>query len=57
MLKTLINKEIRELLTKSSLIFFAGMALVFIFMGDMLSTSFEETAQKPVVALVDQDDS
>ncbi len=53
----LIKKEIRELLTKSALLFFAFMALIFVFMGQMLSEAQEEAAVSPVVAVVDQDKS
>ncbi|NLE90781.1 MAG: hypothetical protein GX602_07640, partial [Dehalococcoidales bacterium] len=57
MMYTLIKKEVKELLSKSSLVFFAAMALVFVFMGNMLSASFEESTATPMVAIIDQDAS
>lgn len=57
MMYTLIKKEVKELLSKSSLAFFAVMALIFVFMGNMLSTSFEESTATPMVAIIDQDAS
>lgn len=54
---TLIKKEVKELLSKSALIFFAGMALIFIFMGNMVSSSIEESISMPLIAIVDEDAS
>ncbi len=57
MIITLIRKEVKELLTKSSLLFFVAMALMFVFMGQMLSSSFEGATIKPVVSIVDNDNN
>ncbi|MDD5486880.1 MAG: ABC transporter permease [Dehalococcoidales bacterium] len=57
MMFTLIKKEVKELLSKSALIFFAGMALIFIFMGNMVSSSIEESISMPLIAIVDEDAS
>ena len=57
MIITLIKKEVKELLTRSTLIFFVAMALMFVFMGQMLSSSFEGASVKPVISIVDNDDS
>ncbi len=54
---TLIKKEVKELLSKSALVFFAGMALIFIFMGNMVSSSIEESISMPLIAIVDEDAS
>jgi ABC-2 type transport system permease protein len=51
----LIKKEVKELLSKSALLFFAAMALIFVFMGNMLSSSMEGSTATPMVAIVDQD--
>ncbi len=51
----LIKKEVKELLSKSALLFFAAIALIFVFMGNMLSSSLEESTATPMVAIVDQD--
>jgi ABC-2 type transport system permease protein len=57
MMFTLIKKEVKELLSKSALVFFAGMALIFIFMGNMVSSSIEESISMPLIAIVDEDAS
>ncbi|MDD4635015.1 MAG: ABC transporter permease [Dehalococcoidales bacterium] len=57
MMYTLIKKEVKELLSKSSLAFFAAMALIFVFMGNMLSSSFEESTATPMVAIINEDAS
>jgi ABC-2 type transport system permease protein len=51
----LIKKEVKELLSKSALLFFAAIALIFVFMGNMISSSLEESTATPMVAIVDQD--
>jgi len=54
---TLIKKEIRELLSKSALMFFALMALMFVFLGQTLSSTIEDSAVKPVIGIIDRDSS
>ncbi|MBN1369336.1 MAG: ABC transporter permease [Dehalococcoidaceae bacterium] len=54
---TLIKKEVRELLSKSALMFFALMALMFVFLGQTLSSTIEDSAVKPVIGIVDRDGS
>ena len=53
----LIKKEIRELLTRSTLLFIVAMALIFAMMGQILSSSQKDASTKAIVAVVDQDGS
>ena len=52
----IVMKELKELLTKSTVIPIILMALLFGLMGDMFSGPNESVASKPTIGLVDQDD-
>lgn len=54
---TLIKKEVRELLSKSALMFFALMALMFVFLGQTISSTIEDSTVKPVLGIIDRDSS
>ncbi len=55
MLNSLIRKEIKEMLTRSALAYMVILAFIFAFTGQMISSSQEAAADKPVVALVSLD--
>jgi ABC-2 type transport system permease protein len=55
MLNSLIRKEIKEMLTRSALVYMIILASIFALTGQMISSSQESAADKPVVALVSLD--
>lgn len=55
MLGNLIKKEIKELLTPSSLAVIIGITILFASMGKIIGVSKDEAKKKPKIALVDQD--
>lgn len=55
-LTNIVKKELRELLTKSTIIPIIMMALMFGVLGSMMSGVEEEVSAPPVVGLVDLDD-
>jgi len=55
MLISLIRKEIKEMLTRSALVYMVILALIFALTGQMITSSQESADDKPVVALVSLD--
>ncbi len=55
MLITLIRKEIKEMLTKSTIFYMVFIALIFALTGQMISSTQEGAAEKPLMALVNRD--
>ncbi len=57
MLYNLIKKEIKELLTPSMLAVIIGITILFASMGKLIDISKEEAKKKPVVSIIDNDQS
>ncbi|MBN2724350.1 MAG: ABC transporter permease [Deltaproteobacteria bacterium] len=57
MLVNLIKKEIKELLTPSSVAIIIGITILFASMGKIIGVSKDEARKKPQIALVDLDNS
>lgn len=52
----IVRKEVRELLTPTTLIPIVIMALIFGGMGNMIGGAMEEAKEKPIIGLVNADD-
>jgi len=55
MLVNLIRKEIKEMLTKTIIIYMVAMAAIFAFIGHTISTSMEGAAAKAILAIENHD--
>ncbi|RLF40158.1 MAG: ABC transporter permease, partial [Thermoplasmata archaeon] len=51
----IVRKEVRELLTPTTLIPIVIMALIFGGMGNMIGGAMEEAKEKPIIGLVNAD--
>jgi ABC-2 type transport system permease protein len=54
-IRNIIGKEVRELLTRGTLIPVVVMAAIFAMMGGVVGDIGEEVTQRPVIGVVDQD--
>ncbi len=57
MIFNIIKKELKELITKSTIISILMVAVIFLFIGQIMGQAQEKAAETPVIAVVDLDDS
>ncbi len=57
MIFNIIKKELRELVTKATILSMVMLALIFFFVGQVIGGATEEASRPPVIAVVDLDSS
>ena len=53
----IVKKEIKELLTPATLVPIIVMAMIFATMGNMIGGAMEEVKEKPIIGIIDADES
>ncbi|OYT58839.1 hypothetical protein B6U81_07120 [Thermoplasmatales archaeon ex4484_30] len=53
----MVKKEVKELLTPATLVPIIVMAFLFATMGNMIGGAMEEAKEKPVIGIIDADES